>query len=223
MKRILLFLIAVIIIGSVALVSFIKGVDKVRDGLIANYPTVKNIVQGATTEVYDSLLVTTVTKANNEELYNLLKGDSKSDTIELTIPYYCRYGVDLSVSNFRVFRDKKTVEVWLPAIKLIYCELKFERMMVDGNSGLQLLQGDNYPALKNKMYETLIPQLEKNKPNLKAAKTTVAKAVMFYFMPYQFDLKLYIDNVQQTLPDVPGVNQTVDQAINKLLGKQDSI
>ena len=215
MKKILFFLIAVIILVSVGLVSFLKGVDKVRDGLIANYPTVKNVVQGATTEFFDSLLVTTITKAENPALFELLKGDSKSDTVELTIPYYGRYGIDLSARNFRVFRDGKTVEVWLPAVKLTYCELKFERMMVNGTTG----KGENYSQLKSKLYEVLIPQLEKNRANQKAAKTTVAKAVMFYFIPYGFDLKLYIDNVQQTLPSVPGVNQTVEQAIDKMLGK----
>ena len=219
MKRILLFLIAIIVLGAVGALSFLKGVDKVRDGLIANYPTVKNVVQGANVEFFDSLLVTTVTKTDNEELFNLLKGDSQSDSVELSIPYYGRYGVDLSVRNFRVFRDGQTVEVWLPDSKLIYCELKFERMLIDGKSGAFALKGESYVLLKNKMYEYLIPVLDKNKSNQKAAKLVVTKAMMFYFMPYKFDLKLYINEQQQTLPKVPGVNQTVDEAINQMLGK----
>jgi hypothetical protein len=219
MKNILLFLIAFIILISVGAVAFFKGVDTVRDGLIANYPTVKNVVQGATTEFFDSLLVTRIAKTDNEELFNLLKGDSKGDTIEVAIPYYARYGVDLSVRNFRVFRDGQTVEVWLPDSKLIYCELNFARMRVNGESAASAIKGESFEALRAKMYEGLLPVLQKDKANHKAAKKTVAKALMFYFMPYKFDLKLYIENVAQTLPLVPGVNQTVDEAINQMLGK----
>ncbi|MES2619312.1 MAG: hypothetical protein V4615_00555 [Bacteroidota bacterium] len=219
MKKGLLFLVAVIVLGAVGALSFLKGVDMVRDGLIANYPTVKYVVQGATVEFFDSLLVTTLVKADNEELFSLLKGDSKSDTLQFAIPYYARYGVDLSVRNFRLFRDGQTVELWLPQSKLLYCELRFERMFVDGKLASSALKGDSYALLKNKLYEHIVPLLEKNKANQKAAKKTVAKAVMFYFMPYKFDLKLYINNEQQTLPKVPGVNQTVDEAINEMLGK----
>ena len=219
MKKILVFLIAVIILGTVGGLSYYKGVEKVRNGLVANYPTVKNLVQGATTEFFDSLLVTVITKKDNEELFNLLKGDSKSDSVELAMPYNARYGVDLSVRNFRLFRDGQAVELWLPDSKLMYAELKFEGMAVNGKSAVSIINGTDYALLKRKMYEALIPVLEKSKANHKAAKLTVTKAAMFYFMPYKFDLKVYIDNEQQTLPLVPGVNQTVDEAIHQMLGK----
>ena len=90
---------------------------------------------------------------------------------------------------------------------------------MNGKSGSSFIKGENYALLKSKMYEYLIPLLNKNKANQKVAKNVVAKAVMFYFMPYKFDLKLYINSEQQTLPKVPGVNQTVDEAINQMLGK----
>ena len=219
MKKILLFICVVVAITAIALFSFLKGVDKMRDGLVANYPTVKNILQGATTEFFDSTLVTSITKTDNEALFNLLKGDLKADTLQLSIPYYGRYGIDLSIRNFRVFRKKKTVEVWLPDSKLLYCELKFEGMMVNGKTAVTAINGNDYALLKKEMYEVLIPVLDKNKSNKKAAKKTVAKALMFYFMPYRLDLKLYIDNELQTLPQVPGVNETVDEAIHQMLTK----
>jgi hypothetical protein len=216
MKKALVVILLLLVLAAVAAFSFFKGIDKVRDGLIANYPTVKNVIQGATTEFFDSLLTVRINSTENPELFAMLKGTGQGDSLELVIPYYARYGVDLSVRNFRVFRDGQTVEVWIPDSKLIYCELKFERLMVNGQS--TVASGGNYPVLRQKMYELLLPLLEKNKANQKAAKKTVAKAVMFYFMPYKFDLKLYFDNAFYPLPDVPGVNQTVDEAIKKMLG-----
>ncbi len=218
MKKAIISIIVVLLIASAAVIGFLKGADKVRDGLIANYPTVKNLVQGATAE-FDSVFVINLTKQDNEELFNLLSAASSNDSLAISIPYYGRYGIDLSVRNFRVFRDGQTVQVWIPATRLLYCELKFDQMSLNSSSAVALFRKENSAVLKQKMYEFLIPILEKHKSNQKAAKTAVAKAMMFYFMPYKFDLQLYINEEQQQLPIVPGINQTVDEAINEMVGK----
>ena len=189
-----------------------------RDGLVANYPTVKNLVQGAMLEV-DSNVTVTISKTDNAELFNLLSTDSKTETAEVTIPYYGRYGIDLSARNFRLFRDGEKVDVALPPVRLLYCELKFDRMLLNGKPAVAALRNDNTPVMKSKMYELLIPLLGKNKSAQKVAKTVIAKALMYYFIPYKFDLQLYIAEQLQELPLLPGVNQTVDEAINQMLGK----
>ncbi len=218
MKKALLIILIILLIAGAAGLGFLKGLNKVRYGLTANYPTIKNLVQGSVTE-FDSVVAVTLTKNDDEELFNYLRGGSKSDTIQFSIPYYGRFGIDLSVRNFRVFEEKGTVEVWLPAMRLLYCELKFEKLVVNGKPAAAILKYESFGTLKKEMHEYLTAKIEKNKLHQQAAKQTLAKALMFYFMPYKFDLKLYIDNQYQTLPIVPGVNQTVDEAINQMLGK----
>jgi len=191
-----------------------KGANLVRYGLLANYPTTKNVVQSADIEI-DSVLSFALTIENDSLLFNSLKNDLKTDKLQISIPYYGRYGVDLSVRNFRVFENEDAeVEVWLPDVTLRYCELKFDNMIVNGKVE------EKNAASHKKMYEYLIPLLEKNKAGRKAAKMSTAKALMYYFMPYKFGLKLYIGNELQTLPLVPGVNQSVDDAIKEIIGKK---
>ncbi len=213
MKKILVLLLIAILTTAGVVIGFIKGAEKVRNGLVANFPTVKNLVQGTTVE-FDSVISVSITKQDDEALFNLLNTDSKAETVSFSIPYYARYGVDLTVRNFRLFRNEETVEVWLPDTKLQYCELKFDRMILNEKATSNMTS-----AVRGKLYEFIIPVLEKNKINRKISKTATVKALMFYFMPYKFDLKVYIAEEQQTLPSVPGVNQTVDEAINQMLGK----
>jgi len=218
-KIVFIAILIIAAIGGSAFLGIKYGVDLIRNGLIANYPTLKNVVHGATTEL-DSVASITLTRTDNEELFSQLKGDSKSDTIHFSIPYYGRYGVDLSVRNFRVFKnDDGAVEVWLPAVVLRYCELKFDGLKINKKSGAVLLQGASNVAVRKNLYTYLIPLLEKNKANQKTAKITTTKAMMFYFMPYKLDLKLYIGDEFQDLPLVPGVNQSVDEAIREAIGK----
>ena len=222
MKTGKIILVVLLVIAAIAGAGFLGlkyGVGLMQNGLVANYPTIKNIVNGAATE-FDSTAVVTLSKAEDEILFNYLKGDSKSDTLQFSIPYYGRYAVDLSFRNFRVFRnDEGAVEVWLPACMLRYCELKFGGLLVNGKPMSAIFKSDNAADVRKKLYTCLIPVIEKNKANQKAARLTVTKALMFYFMPYKLDLKVYIDLVEQPLPIVPGVNQTVDEAIKEAFGK----
>ncbi|MCX6198042.1 MAG: hypothetical protein NTY88_02310 [Bacteroidetes bacterium] len=213
MKKILVIILLAILNTAGVVIGYIKGAEKVRNGLVANFPTVKNLVQGTTVE-FDSVVSISLTRGDDETLFNLLKADSKVDSVLFSIPYYARYGVDLTVRNFRLFRNEETVEVWLPDTKLQYCELKFDRMLLNGKT-----TSNCTATLRTKLYEYIIPLLEKNKTNRKISKTATVKTLMYYFMPYKFELKVYIAEEQQTLPSVPGVNQTVDEAINQMLGK----
>lgn len=194
--------------------AFFYGMNKVRDGLIANYPTIKNVVNGALIDV-DSSISIPITKSDNEVLFAALQTYSKGDTLALTVPYYGRYGVDLSVRNYRVFRDGQTVEVWLPSSTLIYCELKFDKMLVNGKA----YAGENIFSVKSELYKQLLPILNKQKSHQAKAKKNLAKVLMFYFMPYRFGLKLFIDSELQTLPEVPGVNKDVDEFIKEQFTK----
>lgn len=217
-KIVLLVVVAAVLLAGAYFFGMKSGADLVRNGLIANYPTVKNVVQGTSIEV-DSVASVTLAKAENEELFQLLGGDAKADTLNFSIPYYGRYGVP-SVGPFRVLKNGDgEVEVWMPPAKMQYCELKFDGMFINGKPATAVVRDENTVELKRKLYDFLIPVLNKNKGNLKAAKLSATKALMFYFIPYKFDLKVYIDNDIQDLPVVPGVNQSVDEAIKKAIGK----
>ncbi|MBK8659015.1 MAG: hypothetical protein IPN22_09135 [Bacteroidetes bacterium] len=204
-------LLVVLFLGAIG-TAFFYGLNKVRDGLVANYPTIKYVVNGALTDI-DSSITFVVTKAEAPALLEAVKSYTISDSLELTVPYYGRYGVDLSVRNYRVFRDGQTIEVWLPASTLIYSELKFDKIQMNGKG----YAGDNFFTVKNELYKYLLPVLQKHKSHQAKARKNVAKALMFYFIPYKFDLKFFIENQLQTLPVLPGVNKDVDEYIKEQL------
>ncbi|HLP52943.1 MAG TPA: hypothetical protein VK154_18775 [Chitinophagales bacterium] len=193
------------------LIGYKTGADVVRNGLLANHPTIKNVVQSSDIET-DSILTFTLTAQDDSSLFNLLSNNRRSDSFRVSIPYYGRYGVDLTIRHFRFFiNDDKDVEIWLPGVTLLYCELKFDQLLING----QQAAAANSPNLHKTMYAYLIPLLGKNRASQKAAKLAVTKALMYYFMPYKFGLRLYIDKEFQDLPLVPGANLTIEEAVKK--------
>lgn len=218
MKKVFITLLVLLLIAAAGGAGFYYGANKVRNGLVANYPTVKNLVQGAFYEK-DSVVTAIITKAEHPEISALLN-TTGADTAQISIPYYGRYGIDLAARNFRLFKtDNSNVEISLPPVRLLYCELKFDRMSLNGQSATPVFKTENTAALKSKLYEWLIPVLEKEKNAQKQTKTVIAKPLMYYFIPYKWNLELYIAEQRQELPILPGVNQTVDEAINQMLGK----
>lgn len=216
LKITLLVLLASAVIGGTYFIGYKSGADVVRNGLLANYPTVKNVVQSSNIET-DSTLTFTVQAQDDSALFNLLGNNTAGESVQVSVPYYGRYGIDLSIRHFRLFiNDDKDVEMWLPGVTLRYCELKFDQMLVNGKA----VTTANPAKLHKAMYDYLIPLLSKNKSAQKAGKLAVTKALMYYFMPYKFGLKLYIDKEYQDLPLVPGANQTVEEAAKNAYGHQ---
>lgn len=211
LKISLLVLLVVVAIVATYFIGYKAGADVVRNGLLANYPTVKNVVQSGDIET-DSTLTFTLTAQDDSALFGLLGNSQSSDSIQVSIPYYGRYGIDLAIRHFRFFiNDDKDVEMWLPGVTLRYCELKFDQLLINGKPAVAA----NSPNMHKTMYVYLIPLLGKNRKAQKAAKLAVTKALMYYFMPYKFGLRLYIDKEYQDLPMVPGANLTVEEAAKK--------
>ncbi|MCS6935497.1 MAG: hypothetical protein NZM35_10170 [Chitinophagales bacterium] len=209
--KITLVLLAVaLLVTGAAYLAFMKGVNIMRDGLVANYPVVKYVVAGASTEI-DSVLQLQIRESEHTALYQALCNACNTSEMQITLPYYARYEIGLNSRYFRIIRDKNTVEVWLPDPALVFCDIKIDQMKVNGVP----VSYNKYPALKQELYKTILPVLEKNKSHLHAARQNVAKALIYYFVPYKLDLKLYINNEQQSLPEVPGVTIDVDTYLKR--------
>lgn len=190
--------------------AFFYGLNKVRNGLSANYPTIKSVVRGARIEV-DSTLILSITKGEQPELVAALKSISDADSLSISVPYYGRYEIDMFSHFYRILPEGNSVEMYLPGPQLSYCELHIDNLVVNG----KVYSGENLQAVRKALYDVALPKLAKHKANLKAARLSASKALVFYFVPYKLDLTLYIENQLQELPLVPGVNKDVDEYIKE--------
>jgi hypothetical protein len=65
----------------------------------------------------------------------------------------------------------------------------------------------------------LLP-LNKDKSAIKSANTKIAEALMWLFIPYKFDLKMYFDNQDFDLPSVVGLNEDVEKYLKGNFAKE---
>lgn len=216
-KTIGIILLVIALLAGAYVIGMMKGANLVRNGLLQNYPSVYNIIAGSQVEV-DTVVELTLTREQDSSLFALLQGNAKTDTLNVRLPYYGRYGINLSRYR-RVVPDGNLVEVALPDIKMYYCEIKFAEARLNGTPLSAKFEGGKYRDITNKLYGYVLPLLSKDKSNKAKARESVIKALAYYILPYKFELRIYIDNELQTIPVIPGANKDVDEFIKEQFNK----
>ena len=213
LRKILPYTVCVFIAAAAFFAGKYSGANLVRDGLVANYPLFKNIVSNTVTEK-DSTLSLNVLYKDQNDLFALL-GLKESDSLLLHIPYHAIYGQDLNSKYFRVSQTKNLIEVYLPKSYVRTYYINFHRVSANGKN-IDKNSSENAKKLLNEM--VIIP-LNKDRAVVKAANTKIAEAVMWLFVPYKFELKMFFDNQTFPLPEVVGLNKDVDAFIKENIGK----
>jgi hypothetical protein len=206
------FLFFVLLIAT-AFAGFYFGSNRVRDGLVANYPTIKTLVNRSYVEI-DTSLTFPITAEETPELF-ALSSASKTDSPTLTVNVIAKYGTNLDSHFYKINKNGNEIEAMLPKTWVIAYKVVSYTSTIKGVSENELLSS------ANKDLATLLPiRLERMKAFQAEAKSKIATALMFYFMPYQFDLKVYFDNQELKLPIVVGLNKKVEEYIGEQVGKK---
>ncbi len=206
------FLFFVLLIAT-AFAGFYFGSNRVRDGLVANYPTIKTLVNRSYVEI-DTSLTFPITAEETPELF-ALSSASKTDSPTLTVNVIAKYGTNLDSHFYKITKHGNELEAMLPKTWVIAYKVVSYTSTIKGVSENELLSS------ANKDLATLLPiRLERMKAFQAEAKSKIATALMFYFMPYQFDLKVYFDNQELKLPIVVGLNKKVEEYIGEQVGKK---
>ena len=180
---------------------------------MANYPTIKTLVNRSFVEV-DTSLTFPITAEETPALF-ALSSVSKTDSPTLTVRVIAKYGTNLDTHFYKINKNGNEIEAMLPKTWAI------EYKVVSYTSTIKSVSEKELQSSANKDLATMLPiKLERIKAFQTEAKSKIATALMFYFMPYQFDLKVYFDNQELKLPIVVGLNKDVNEYIGEQVGKK---
>lgn len=205
-KVLVLLVLAIVVAGAVGYFSLMKGVDLVKQGLVDNYPLAKHLIHHTRVRT-DTVIELTV---SSKDIPGLNLSDSAAT---LRIPYRAEYGIDLSVRNYKLFRDGKEVECMLPPIRCLFHSVYTKDVLLNGQAPDAPTKALLQPWMEAQLESLLI----RDKRMVAEARLEITKGLMYLFIPYGFGLRLYIDNTRMELPLLPGINQKVDDYLNQLV------
>lgn len=214
MKSKAILIAAAIILSAAAFVlGLYLGANKVREGLIANYPLFKKIISNTETEV-DSAMFIALNPTEQPALFNLF--NTNEGKVELTIPYHAKYGMDLEAKNFKTDRVKNDVELILPRVYLLNYAVAFDKILVNGKPSWKIFSDPKtFEMYKPQIEELVRLPLEKNKSHINEGKKNITTTAMWFLMPYKYNLRVFFNSEEYPLPQVPGINKNVDDYLKE--------
>lgn len=151
--------------------------------LIENYSFVRNIAELASLEVNGTTTFKSTNLANDGSWTDALRKTFIENTIQLTVPYTAKYGVDLQNDSMRLVRKDSVVEIYLPEPRLLSYELRLDRIDASSRKGWLLGERDDrYTEIEKKLYAQSRTQLEGNAIYKNSSRDQVCVLLQKYFL-----------------------------------------
>ena len=185
-------LLLVIIIGVLAYFLGKKSNNVVIENIATNTAIIKQISELSSLEVQGNATIKSTNVQNDGSLTDNLRKLFMENTINITVPYVGKYGVDLEKQEIDVHEENKKIIVSLPQPKLLSYEIRMNKVSFAANRGwLQPENTEHFSKLEQKLYEQSRKQLENNITYSNQAKDKIVKTLQEYYKPTGYQLEVY--------------------------------
>ncbi len=113
-----------------------NGSTQIKSTIINNAQLVKQIAELSSLEVTGTTTARISNAGNISGVWNNFKNYFIENTLQVTIPYTAKYGVDVSKSAFNINHTDSAIVINLPPCKMLSLELKLDRMETMNQTGL---------------------------------------------------------------------------------------
>jgi hypothetical protein len=167
-----------------------NGAGKTKTSVVQNVALVKEIAQLASLQVNGSANVKMSNKDSGDGVWNKFKNFFTENTLQVSLPYEAKYGVDLSTHNVSIDTKSGIATIYLPPVKLMSMQLRIDKLESMNQTGLLNTTsiGDFVKAQKQ-LYATVSSTLETNNEFIKLAENNITHTLEKYYSPLGYKVK----------------------------------
>lgn len=167
-----------------------NGSDITKVDVVQNVEIIKEIAELSALEVSGVTHLKMTNRGDNESMWNKFKNYFAESTIQLSIPYDAKYGVDMSNQQVAIDTKSGTATVYLPDVKLLSLQLKLDKVDAITKAGiLNTITVDEYVKAQKQLYEEANKALVSNPNNIQLAKTHLQFILEKYYAPLGLKVK----------------------------------
>ncbi|MFT3680994.1 MAG: DUF4230 domain-containing protein [Ferruginibacter sp.] len=160
-----------------------NGSTEIKSTIINNTQLVRQIAELASLEVTGT---TTLKRSNAGEetgIWANIKNYFAENTLQISIPYIAKYGVDVAQSgNVSVNHKDSTVIITLPESKLLSLQLQLDQLETMNQTGLLVhTTVSDMKQAEQQLYSAANAQLSTNKALLEKAKAHISEIFSQYY------------------------------------------
>ncbi len=175
------------------------GSGQVTTDIIQNTAIIKQIAELGALEVNGNTNIK-VSNRGDDGLWNKFKNYFAENTLQVTIPYQAKYGVDMNNQKMSISTKDSTVIIYLPKCKLLSMQLQLDRVDAIGKTGLfNSITLEQYVAVQKQLYTECNAALVNNAANIKMTEANITAILQKYYAPLQLKVQCVFeqDGVKQ--------------------------
>lgn len=191
----LLILFLIMVIGALAYFLGRKSGNVTVQNIATNDVIIKQIAELAGLEVQGTATIKHTNILNDGSFTDALKKVFVENTINISVPYIAKYGVDLQQQRVDIRQKNQTVTIHLPEPKLMSYELRMDKINASSKEGLLLTQNhDAYNAVQQSLYTKTRKELEGDATHISQAKEKIITILKQYYQPVGYKVNVSFGN-----------------------------
>ena len=178
-----------------------NGSSQAKTDIIQNVSLVKEIAELAALQVNGTVNIKVSNKGENAGTWDRLKNYFTENTLQVSVPFEARYGVDLGNKKMNIDTKAGTVTLYLPAAKLLSMQLRLDKMQSMQQAGIfNTVTVEDLVKAQKQLYSTANASLASNTAYIKLAQDNITNTLNKYYAPLGYKVVCVFEEAPTTKP-----------------------
>lgn len=161
-----------------------NGTTALRATVINNQQLITQIAELSSLNVSGSTSVKLSNAGNNGSWWENFKDYLAENTLQVTVPYHAKFGVDMQQGKVGISENDSAVILTFPPVKMLSFQLELDKLETMNQTGLfSRTTIDDMKRAEQEMYVSAKRQLENNTGYQEKAKQHMAEILTNYYKP----------------------------------------
>lgn len=198
-----LFVILLMAVALVVMAYFLgkKNASKTIDSVAMNNVLIQQIAELSSLEVQGTASIKSTNIINDGSFTDELRKLFVERTVNISVPYIAKYGVDLEKQTINIEEKNNQVYIVLPNPKLLSYELRIDKADAMTRKGIfESANEEIYSKVEKKLYSQSRSQLEQNQAYLQQTKDKIKKIIESYYAPMNLKVDIaFSDDIKSKI------------------------
>ena len=198
----ILVIVLAVIIGVLAYFLGKKNGSVKIENIALNEALVKEIAELSTLEVRGTATIKNTNLQNDGSLSDNLKKWFLENTVNISVPYIAKYGVNLQQQKINIIPQGKTVIIHLPEPQLLSYELVMDKENTITKEGWFITQNNNYySSVQASLYTQTKNQMQNNTLYKQRTEEKIVAILQDYYRPVGYTVSVFFGDEHIIITD----------------------
>jgi Protein of unknown function (DUF4230) len=176
-----------------------NGSNQMTSTVVQNVNLVQQIAELSALSVSGTTSAKLTNNSGSSGMWDKFKNYLAENTLQVTLPYEAKYGVELQNQKAKIDTKDKTIQVYLPKCKLLSLQLRLDKLETMNQTGLfaSTTIADLTTAQKQ-LYQQAFDGLNNNQDYIKQAELQITNILKKYYEPLGYTVQCVFENTTVT-------------------------